>query len=283
MTRTDHLAATAATLACLREEGAFALLVPERLGGAGATLEEAVALVLSTAERDGSAAFALGAHSAATAALRTEADGDRAAADALLQAARDGELLAARRLPPQAERLGLRGVPATEPAPLPAVQRSLLDGLHALFDGALAAGLAHGSVEAAAEFTRRRPRPRPVPGVERASADPFSQTLLGEGLAEAWGATALVRAAARELAEALAGHPDPVRVAALGDRALAALEVALTVALAQGERVWQVVGTSGTANALGFDAAWRDARALAALTPRAARRRALGRAELAAA
>ncbi|MBB4662180.1 hypothetical protein [Conexibacter arvalis] len=329
----DHRAATAATLAALRAEGAPALLAPSSLGGEGASVAEAAELVRATAERDGSAAFALGSHFAVMATLLA-LGAPGAAAAALRAAAARGALLGdGRELPPAAERVGLRGVPdavappggtpAGATAAVPAAGRErapageaalpvLLEALQALFDGAVAAGLALGSVEASAELTRRRPRPRPLPGVSAATGDPFSQTLLGAGLSEAWGAAALVRAAAAELGELLGGGEGdaaspgaaatvggraaedagafarasrlrPSAVAAARDRALAALEVALTTAQAQGDRVWQVVGTSGTANALGFDAAWRDARALADLHPRAARRRRLGAGALAAA
>lgn len=307
---TTTAAATAATLAALRAEGAFALLAPPSLGGDGATVADAAALVQQTAERDGSAAYALGAHYAATATLLAVGEPDAAAAVLHSPAAAASLLSDGRSLPEPAERLGLRGVPeAVRPAGLP-LDAPLLEALRALFDAAVAAGLALGSVAAAAEFTRRRPRPRPVPGVESATTDPFSQTLLGQGLSEAWGAAALVRSAAAELTDLLtpatpagrwrfatvsegridiappAGTGVSLRdasVAAARDRALAALEVALTTAQAQGDRVWQVVGTSGTANALGFDAPWRDARALAMLNARGARRRQIGRSELAAA
>lgn len=253
------------------------------------TITAAVERVLETAREDGSAAFALGCHHAAAATLA--AFGEQA--DGGVAPAGDGELLwDGRELPPAAERIGLRGVPERrgEAVALPS-DPPLLEALQALFDAAVAAGVALGSVEHAAEFTRRRPRPRPLPGVEAATADPFSQTLLGQGLSEAWGARALVRAVAAELEAGLAEGGalrardglDAAAVAAARDRALAALEVALTTALAQGDRVWQVVGTSGTANKLGFDAAWRDANALAELHPRIARRRALGARELAAA
>lgn len=254
-----------------------------------AGIAAAVEQVTETAREDGSAAFALGSHHAAVATLAAlGAQADAAA----VPRGEDGLLWDGRKLPPAAARLGLRGVPERrgEPGGLPS-DPPLLAALQALFDAAVAAGLALGSVERAAELTRRRPRPRPLPGVEAATTDPFSQTLLGQGLSEAWGARALVRAVAAELEAGLAEGGalrardglDAAAVAAARDRALAALEVALTTALAQGDRVWQVVGTSGTANKLGFDAAWRDASALAELHPRIARRRALGARELAAA
>lgn len=145
-----------------------------------------------------------------------------------------------------------------------------------LLEAAALAAIAAGSVDAAVRFTRERPRPRPVPGVEHATGDPFSQTLLGEGHAEAEAAAALVRTAARELDEALAAGPlDDDASAALLSRALSAFDLAARVALAQGERVWEVVGTSGSARALGFESAWTVARTVSLRHPRAQRRRAI--------
>jgi len=144
------------------------------------------------------------------------------------------------------------------------------DALATLLAAAALAGGALGAVQAAAAFTRVRPRPRPLPGLERAVDDPFTQTLLGFGLIEAQGAIALVLEVAEQL--------DAPGAAA---RALAAFDVAATTALRQAEEIWEVVGTSGSATVHGFDALWREARRRTAQHPRAARRRAVGIAHLA--
>lgn len=148
--------------------------------------------------------------------------------------------------------------------------------LATVLSAAALAGGALGSVEAAAAFTRARTRPRPLPGVERAVDDPFSQTVLGLGLIEAQGAIALVldAAAALDVAET----SDEVSA-----RTLAAFDVAAGVALQQAEQVWEVVGTSGSATRHGFQTLWERARALSAAVPRGSRRRAVGRDYLAAA
>ena len=137
-------------------------------------------------------------------------------------------------------------------------------------------------MESAAQFTRERPRARPVPGVEQATGDPFTQTLLGEGHAEADAAAALVHTAARELDAAFAAGPlSEDAEAALTSRALSAFDLASRVALAQGERVWEVVGTSGSSRSLGFEHAWTVARTVSLRHPRAERRRTIAKGYLA--
>jgi alkylation response protein AidB-like acyl-CoA dehydrogenase len=176
-------------------------------------------------------------------------------------------------------------IPETVRAVLAAAQAGVADGLTAaddlssgnpdtprpLLDAAVLAGAALGSVHAAAEFTRARPRPRPVPGVTSATQDPLSQALLGEALADAQGAVAFVLETADELAERPAGP---------GARALAAFDVAAEAGLRQAERIWEIVGTSGSPNVHGFDRLWREARALTLRHPRGPRRRAVGLAYL---
>jgi alkylation response protein AidB-like acyl-CoA dehydrogenase len=142
--------------------------------------------------------------------------------------------------------------------------------LTTLLSAAALAGAALGSVQAAAAFTRARTRPRPLPGLQRAVDDPFTQTLLGFGLIETQGAIALVL----DVAERLDADDADVR-------ALAALEVASGVALRQGEEIWEVVGTSGSASTHGFDALWHEARRRSARDPRQPRRREIGLAHLA--
>ncbi len=143
-----------------------------------------------------------------------------------------------------------------------------------VLESAALVAIATASVHGAARLTRRRSIPRPLPGVESATADPFSQTLLGAAIVEVSGARALVRTAAREADAAAADGPvAAATVAELTARALSAFEVASRVALAQGERVWEVVGTSGSAREHGFADGWTAARALSARHPRPARRR----------
>jgi hypothetical protein len=150
--------------------------------------------------------------------------------------------------------------------------------LKPLLYAAASAGGALGSVRAAADFTRQRPRPRPLPGVTAATADPFSQTLLGAGLVEADGAISYVRWVAGELDAAQAQGTDGETVSVA--LALAAFDIAVDVGLRQGERVWEIVGTSGVAKAHRFAHLWSEVRTHSAAIPRTARRRAIGEAHL---
>ncbi len=137
------------------------------------------------------------------------------------------------------------------------------------------------SIDAAAAFTRERSRPRPVPGVETATADPFTQTVLGHAWTEVQGADASVRAAARDIDDA-DDLATPSEVDRLRARALAAFDVAAGIALHQGEHVWEIVGTSGSGREHGFQTLWIEARRRSTNPGRAPRRREIGRAALSA-
>lgn len=162
-------------------------------------------------------------------------------------------------------------------------QRDGTAELAPLYAAAALAGATLASVEKAAEFTRQRRFPRPVPGVRSATADPLSQVVLGETYTDALGAIAAVRGIAAEID----GRPgDAIPATAAPDRAavealaLTAFEVAVSTAIAQGERVWEVAGTSGSDVKHGFQQLWPLARTAAARYPRSARRRAIGHAVL---
>src|SRR5690606_26125230 len=140
-------------------------------------------------------------------------------------------------------------------------------GLRAVLEAAAIAGVAHGNIEAAAALTRLRERPRPVPGATNGITDPIGQVVIGEGLGPVDAAHALALAAGAEYEAAV--RPDAeVDAEALLVRALAAIDVAIGVGLEQGERVYEVVGTSGSGNKHGFDALWRDVRTLSLAWPR---------------
>ncbi len=152
-------------------------------------------------------------------------------------------------------------------------------GLRAVFEAAAVAGAARGSVEASATLTRARVRPRPVPGATSGITDPIGQVVIGEALGPIDGAHALALDAAAAF-DAVFEPGGDADAEALLVRALAAIDVALTIGLEQGERVYELVGTSGSGNVHGFDALWRDVRTLSLAWPRAERRRAVGRAFL---
>jgi len=187
------------------------------------------------------------------------------------------------------ERFGLRRAPAAnvifddvrvEPGELIGIDSpsTLLSALRPLFDGAVIAGASFRSVERARDLTLVRKIPRPVPGVKAATADPLSQTALGTGLLESGGAVATALRAASDFDRQLSreGDLDPIEVERLTVRGLAANEVSLSVGLSQGKNVFEVVGTSGSANKHAFDELWRDARVLSLRQPRAERRRRIG-------
>jgi len=157
-----------------------------------------------------------------------------------------------------------------------------LDAVRSVLEAAALVGAGQASVDAATELTRVRTIPRPVPGVASATADPLSQVVLGAALGPFAAARALVfRAADRLDAQLDAG--DVLGEDGARTLALAALEVAIAAALGQGRDVFEVVGTSGSGNAHGYDRLWRDARVFSLTRDAAARRQALGRAALVAA
>ncbi len=288
----SHHAAVLGVLALGDEDGADALLSGAVEGAR--LLAPAVGAPPLRAEvrADGRAAFAGAAPprhgtGAADAFAAVGVDARGRAHAAILAAGADGVTVEEAR-----PRIGLRRAPsgqvvlrdalggpegiasADAEAPSPAL---VARALAALLDAAVIVGAARGSVQGAAELTRLRPRPRPVPGVTAATADPLAHVVIGGALAPIDGADALVGVAARELGAVIARDgADPAGEAALV-RALSALDTAIAVGLRQGEEVYEVAGTSGSGNVHGFDRLWRDVRTLSLLWPRAERRRPIGR------
>lgn len=147
------------------------------------------------------------------------------------------------------------------------------DVVRPLLDSAAILTIAVKSLEDSAELTRNRPRPRPVPGVESATADPFAQTLLGDGFTETESARAFLLTVTEEIDQAFRdGEPSAEALVLLRSRALSAFEVASRVGLDQAERLWEVVGTSGSATKLGFVEAWREIRTVSLRHSRSGRR-----------
>lgn len=162
------------------------------------------------------------------------------------------------------------------------IDAALADIVRPVLDAAAIVAIAAWSVEASAELTRKRARPRPVPGVEEATGDPFAQTLLGDGYSETVVAKGFLLTVAGEIDTAFAAidAPGGDQLAFLRSRALSLFEVASRVGLDQGERVWEVVGTSGSASKFGFVDAWREIRAASLRHSRPERRSLIARSYL---
>jgi hypothetical protein len=153
------------------------------------------------------------------------------------------------------------------------IDAAAADVVRPVLDSAAILAIAVRSLEGSAELTRQRPRPRPVPGVEAATADPFAQTLLGDGFTETESVRAFLLTAAGEIDDAFAaGAPPAETLAFLRSRALSVFEVASRVGLDQAERLWEVVGTSGSATKFGFVDAWREIRSVSLRHSRSERR-----------
>lgn len=169
-----------------------------------------------------------------------------------------------------------RGRTAIDGAPV-ADPHELAGAVLAVLVAAAVAGAVRGSVDASAALMRGRAIPRPVPGVTSSTQDPLAQAVLGAALVPVEGAVALLLEVAAEIDGALAGAGvQQVDAAALRLRALAALEASIAAGLEQGEKVFEVVGTSGSGNAHGFDRLWRDIRTLSLEFPARPRRREIG-------
>lgn len=294
----------------LHAAGVTALTADASAGGAGAGVGTAALAVATVAQGDLAVAVLLAGHLAGLTALRAAGgrQGDAAqrsivAAGRLVAPAAPGAPVHGAALldgfvvthddhhvlvdPVDARvtvteavtRIGLRRIPAAA-VHLPGHPASdLLTALRAVLEAAAVVGAAEASIAAERRFTLARRIPRPVPGVTSASGDPLTQVVIGAALGPVAAARALVLRAARSLD----AHLDDPALPVPSVEALAALEVALGVGLEQGREVYEVVGTSGSGNAHGFDRLWRDVRTLSLLQPRGDRRRAIGRAVLAAA
>lgn len=156
------------------------------------------------------------------------------------------------------------------------------DIVRPVLDSAAIAAIAIQSLDASAALTRNRPRPRPVPGVEEATADPFAQTLLGDGHTETENLRSFLLTVAGEVDDAFAGPdaPGEETLAFLRSRSLSLFEVAGRIGLDQTERLWEIVGTSGSATEFGFVEAWREVRRVSLRHARPQRRRVIARSYL---
>jgi hypothetical protein len=156
------------------------------------------------------------------------------------------------------------------------------DIVRPVLDSAAIAAIAIQSLDASAALTRNRPRPRPVPGVKEATADPFAQTLLGDGHTETENLRSFLLTIAGEIDEAFSGSGRPTddTLAFLRSRSLSLFEVASRIGLDQSERLWEIVGTSGSATKFGFVEAWREIRKVAVRHARPDRRRVIARSYL---
>lgn len=125
-------------------------------------------------------------------------------------------------------------------------------------------GSARAAVERAKDHVLARPKARAVSGVERAGEDPLALTLFGKLWRKVLVAEDFVLQVADEVQDAFEHRlslserqREEVTLRAFAARALAA-QTALDVT----PQVYDIVGTTGSANSLGFDRHWRDVRTL---------------------
>lgn len=125
-------------------------------------------------------------------------------------------------------------------------------------------GAARAAVERARAHVLARPKARAVSRVARAAEDPISLTIFGK----LWRKIVVAEDFARQVADEVQDVFD--RRQSLGERdfnavtlrAFAARTVAARTALEVTPQVYDIVGTSGSSNSLGFDRHWRDVRIL---------------------
>jgi SfnB family sulfur acquisition oxidoreductase len=127
--------------------------------------------------------------------------------------------------------------------------------LHAAID----LGIGQGALEATLPFVREHARPWIDAGVERASEDPFTIQRVGDIAVRLRAAQALVRRAARILAEAQRA-PTERSVAEASIAVAEARVLTTTASLDAGTRLFELAGTGATLDGLGLDRFWRNAR-----------------------
>ncbi|WP_433250677.1 acyl-CoA dehydrogenase family protein [Actinomadura nitritigenes] len=157
------------------------------------------------------------------------------------------------------------------------------DGLRGLFSqlifAHLYAGIADGALKAAARYVREKGRPWPEAASRDVTEDPYHLQLLGRLSASLAAATALADAASEEFEAALALGADLTeerwgRLAILIDQAKA---VTTETVLDVTHNIYQATGARSTANAVGLDIYWRNARTHTTHDPLPYRQREIGR------
>lgn len=135
--------------------------------------------------------------------------------------------------------------------------------------GAIYVGSTWAALQRARDYVLERPKARAVSGVEKASQDPLALVVFGELWGKVRVAEALLHRVAAEVHDGFARR---LTISArergeLTARALAARAFAAQIGLEVTPQVYDLTGTSASANSWGFDRHWRDIRTLSLHDP----------------
>ncbi|MBB5912088.1 alkylation response protein AidB-like acyl-CoA dehydrogenase [Nocardia transvalensis] len=159
---------------------------------------------------------------------------------------------------------------------------ALRDGLRGLFSQLIFAtlylGIAEGALDAAAEYVRDRGRPWPEAPTREATEDPYHLQLFGRLSADVAAGVALADAVAGEYETALAAGTGLTRErwGALAIRLDQLKSVSTEAVLDVTSTIYQATGARSTANSVGLDIYWRNARTHTTHDPVAYRQREIG-------
>lgn len=161
--------------------------------------------------------------------------------------------------------------------------RERRDGLRALFSQLifvhLYLGIAEGALAAGVAYIRDKGRPWPEAHSTDVTEDPYHQQLLGRLSAGIAAGVALADSATREFEQALAFGEAPTEAqwGALAIRVDQAKSVATEISLDVTHNIYQATGARSTANSVGLDIYWRNARTHTTHDPLPYRQREIGR------
>lgn len=161
--------------------------------------------------------------------------------------------------------------------------REYHDGLRGLFSQLifvhLYLGIAEGALAAGVAYVRDKGRPWPEAHSTEVTEDPYHQQLLGRLSAGIAAGIALADAVTRELEQTLAAGRAlaAAQWGALAIRVDQAKSVATEVSLDVTHNIFQATGARSTANSVGLDIYWRNARTHTTHDPLPYRQREIGR------
>ncbi len=161
--------------------------------------------------------------------------------------------------------------------------RERRDGLRALFSQLifvhLYLGIAEGALAAGVAYIRDKGRPWPEAHSTDVTEDPYHQQLLGRLSAGIAAGVALADSATKEFEQALAFGEAPTEAqwGALAIRVDQAKSVATEISLDVTHNIYQATGARSTANSVGLDIYWRNARTHTTHDPLPYRQREIGR------
>ncbi|MGH3724529.1 MAG: acyl-CoA dehydrogenase family protein [Mycobacterium sp.] len=161
--------------------------------------------------------------------------------------------------------------------------RERRDGLRTLFSQLifvhLYLGIAEGALAAAVTYIREKGRPWPEAHSTEVTEDPYHLQLLGQLSAAIAAGTALADAVTNEFERTLASGETltAAQWGALAVRVDQAKSVATQVSLDVTHNIYQATGARSTANSVGLDIYWRNARTHTTHDPLPYRQREIGR------